>query len=62
MILIAAACLHPDSQKMQKTVNQIEYLAKKFPHVVEETSISVLKDEWKLYQAEDDSKVGREVG
>ena len=61
MILIAAACLHPDSPKMQKTVNQIEYLAKKFPHVVEETSISVLKDKWKLYQAEDDSKVGREV-
>ena len=47
---------------MQKTVNQIEYLAKKFPHVVGETSISVLKDEWNLYQAEDDSKVGREVG
>ena len=62
MILTAAACLHPDSRKMQKTVNQIEYLAKKFPHVIEKTSISVLKDEWKLYQAEDDSKNGREVG
>ena len=62
MILIAAACLHPDSWKMQKTANQIEYLAKKFLHVVEETSILILKDEWKLYQAEDDSKVGREVG
>ena len=47
---------------MQKTVNQIEYLAKKFPHVVEETSTSDLKDEWKLGQAKDDSKVGREVG
>ena len=47
---------------MQKTINQIEYLARKFPRVVEETSISVLKDEWKLYQADNDSKVGREVG
>ena len=39
MILIPAACLHPGLWKMQKTIDQTEYLAKKFPHVVEETSI-----------------------
>ena len=57
MILVAASCLHPDSRKMQKTVRQIEYLAKMFPHVIEEASISQMKDEWKIYQAEDDNKI-----
>ena len=57
MILVAASSLHPDSRKMPKTVKQVEYLAKTFPHVIEEVNISQLKDEWKLYQVEDDSNV-----
>ena len=49
MVIAAAACLHPDQRKNQVTVRHIEYLAKKFDHIVAEKEVSQIKDEWKLY-------------
>ena len=52
MVIAAAACLHPDQRKNQITVRNIEYLAKRFDHVIAEKEVSQIKDEWKLYQAD----------
>ena len=56
-VLAKAACLHPDNRKKEFTIRQIEYLAKVFPQVIDEEKVSQVKDEWRLYQAEDDHKV-----
>ena len=56
-VLAAATCLHPHNRKNKVTLKQIELLAKKFTHVIQETEVSKVKDEWKLYQAEDDAKI-----
>ena len=36
---------------------QIEHLAKVYPQVIHEKKVSQVKDEWRLYQAEEDHKV-----
>ena len=43
-LLISAACLHPEKN--------IKYLAKCFPHFVQQKEVSIVTDEWKLYQVE----------
>ena len=37
--------------------NKQEFLAKQFPHVINETRISQAKDQWKICQAEDNNKI-----
>ena len=56
-VLAKAACLHPDNRKNKFIICQIEYLVKVFPQVIVEKKVSQVKDEWRLYQAEDDHKV-----
>ena len=53
MLLAAASCLHPNKKKDKIGIKQLEYLAKKFGHVIAEKDVSRLKDEWKLYQADE---------
>ena len=55
-VLAKAAFLHPDNREKEFTICQIEYLAKVFPQVIDEEKVTS-KDEWRLYQAEDDYKV-----
>ena len=55
-VLAKAAFLHPDNTEKEFTICQIEYLAKVFPQVIDEEKVTS-KDEWRLYQAEDDHKV-----
>ena len=40
MVLAAASCLHPDNRKDRITIKQIDYLAKKFKHVIAEKDVS----------------------
>ena len=56
-VLAKGACLHPDNRKNEFAIRQIEYLAKVFPQVIDKEKVSQVKDEWRLYQAEDDHKV-----
>ena len=56
-VLAAATCLRPENRKKNITVKQIELLAKKFSHIIQETEVSKVKDEWKLHQVEDDAKI-----
>ena len=57
MVLAAASCLHPDNRKDKITIKQIDYLAKKFKHVIAEKEVSLITGEWKLYQAEADTVI-----
>ena len=57
MVLASASCLHPKNRKSKNTVKQAEFLAKQFPHVIDETRISQAKDQWKICQAEDNNKI-----
>ena len=50
-LLISAGCLHPENRKNEYIMKNIEYLAKCFPHFVQESEVSVVSHEWKLYQA-----------
>ena len=61
-LLICAGCLHPDSRKKDYTSKHIEYLAKQFPHVVKESEISIITDEWKLYQVENEKNLTGQDG
>ena len=47
-MLLSAGCLHPDNRKNEYTVKNIEYLAKCFLHVVQESEVSIVNDKWKL--------------
>ena len=51
-LLISAACLHPENRKNEYPLKNIKYLAKCFPHFVQQKEVSIVTDEWKLYQVE----------
>ena len=50
-------CLRPENRKKNITAKQTELLAKKFSHIIQETEVSKAKDDWKLYQTEDDAQI-----
>ena len=49
---VSPAC-HPSNKGQESTATSIRNQALKFPHVVKDTEISNVVDEWKLYQDED---------
>ena len=61
-LLISAACLNPDNRKTKHSVRSIKCLAKHFPHVVTENEISIVTDEWKLYQLESEENLTHQDG
>ena len=56
-LLISTGCFHSDNRKNECTVKNIEYLANCFPQVVEESEVSILTDDWKLYQVENEKNL-----
>ena len=52
-LLKDVSCLAPNVRNKEWTVNAIGRLAAKLPHMVSEREVSLVKDQWKLYQAED---------
>ena len=47
--MASASHLHPKNRKSKNTGKQTKLLVKQFPQVIEETHISKLKDDWKIY-------------
>ena len=45
-------CLSPFVREQNWTVNSIGRLAALLPHIVSEQEIAIVKDQWRLYQAE----------
>ena len=52
-LLISAGCLHPANRKKHLSGQNIEYLARLFPHVVKEKEISKVCDEWMMHRSDD---------
>ena len=52
-----AGCLNPGSRTQKNSLVMIERLAKLLPHVVAETEVSAVKDEWRLYMVESERKL-----
>ena len=52
-VLKDAACLGPLTRKKEWTVQSIGRLALRIPHIIQEREVSLVKDEWKLYQLEE---------
>ena len=50
-------CLHPGARTQKNSLVMIERLAKMMPHVVAETEVSEVKDEWRLYMVESERKL-----
>ena len=46
-------CLHPLEQKSERGTSKIRIIAERLPQVVEESNISQVTDEWKMYQLQD---------
>ena len=55
-LLISAACLHPVNRKKHLSGQNIENLARLFPHVVKEKEISQVCDEWMMHGSDDKVK------
>lgn len=47
------SCLHPSMQKEATCVGAVRRISKKLPHVITEEEISLITDEWKIYQEAD---------
>ena len=45
-------CLHPNAKGEDKSVRAIGRIARLLPHVVDDSQVSLVRDEWKAYQAE----------
>ena len=60
-VLIASTALNSNNRKARWTLKCMQVLAKSFPHVIPEEEVSLVQDEWKAYQADDDI-VERERG
>ena len=52
-VLKDAACLGPLTMRKEWTVQSIGRLALRIPHIIQEREVSLVKDEWKLYQLEE---------
>ena len=52
-VLKDAACLGPLTWKKEWTAQSIGRLALRIPHIIQEREVSLVKDEWKLYQLEE---------
>lgn len=47
MIVASTYYPNPKSRKSKNTVKQVEFLAKQFPDIIDETHITQLNNEWK---------------
>ena len=56
-LLLNAVCLHSGARTKTNSLNNIERLAKMVPHVISETEVSEVKDEWRLYTVESKKKL-----
>ena len=45
-------CLHPNAKGQERSVRAIGRIARLLPHVVDDSQVSLVRDEWKAYQAE----------
>ena len=56
-LLFNASYLHPGARIQANSLKMIERLAKLVTHVVSETEVSQIKDEWRLYMVESETKL-----
>ena len=56
-LVFNAACLHPGCRTQAISLNHIEKLAKMVPHIIQETEVRQVKDEWRLYMVESEKKL-----
>ena len=60
-VLKDATCLAPSARSNDNSIEAIGRLASLLPHIISEREVSIVRDEWRLYQAEDVPDHGKTI-